>query len=404
MKKHIYIFTTQARGSYYGIGTYVKQLISVLRKTEYGVTLVDLIYKDVEFEVLEKNSIRYICIPAPIINKQGLSVNAFHESVPFVLYPYINQEEHNIFHFNYMESGNIAKCLRLLVGGTIVLTVHYTDWSFSLLGKRRKLLQIQRKRYEHLDLGCRTIIEYLEREKEFLNICDKVVVISRHSFRDLVKIHQVDEKKLVFISNALSSPKTLKKNSIRIREKYHILSTEMVIVFVGRLDVVKGIDILIGAFKQVVDRYPCARLFIVGDGNFSKCLSDSFGVCTRVTFTGFLSRKKLFELYNIADIGVIPSLHEEFGYVAIEMMSQKVPIIVNDTTGLSEIVDDTINGFKVALNANRSTWRRLIDKICFLIENPDIREQIGENAYDKFKTYYSVKSYRKKMIDFYASV
>ena len=46
MKKHIYIFTTQARGSYYGIGTYVKQLISVLRKTEYGVTLVDLIYKD----------------------------------------------------------------------------------------------------------------------------------------------------------------------------------------------------------------------------------------------------------------------------------------------------------------------------------------------------------------------
>ena len=59
----------------------------------------------------------------------------------------------------------------------------------------------------------------------------------------------------------------------------------------------------------------------------------------QVTFTGFLPKEKLYELYAVADVGVVPSIHEEFGYVAAEMLLHKVPLVAHDTTGLREITD-----------------------------------------------------------------
>lgn len=53
-------------------------------------------------------------------------------------------------------------------------------------------------------------------------------------------------------------------------------------------------------------------------------------------FTGYVNQRTLSDLYSVADIGVVPSLHEEFGYVAIEMMMHRLPVIVNATTGLAE--------------------------------------------------------------------
>ena len=49
--KHVYIFNTSVRGAYYGIGTYIKQLVDVLRRTAYNVTVVNIIYQDIEFDI-----------------------------------------------------------------------------------------------------------------------------------------------------------------------------------------------------------------------------------------------------------------------------------------------------------------------------------------------------------------
>lgn len=71
----------------------------------------------------------------------------------------------------------------------------------------------------------------------------------------------------------------------------------------------------------------------------------SFFILPRLsTDTFFYKNKKLFELYSIADIGVLLSIHEEFGYTAIEMPMYKIPHIVNKTTGLAEIVEHQICG------------------------------------------------------------
>ena len=59
---------------------------------------------------------------------------------------------------------------------------------------------------------------------------------------------------------------------------------------------------------------------------------------SRVVLTGFIPKEQLFELYAIAEFGVVPSVYEEFGFVAAEMMMNKLPVLVNQTTGLREIV------------------------------------------------------------------
>ncbi|WP_308595978.1 TIGR04157 family glycosyltransferase [uncultured Parabacteroides sp.] len=404
--KHVYIFNSSARGAYYGIGTYIKQLVDVLRRTAYNVTVVNIIYQDIEFDICLKDSIRYISIPAPIIPKKRLNNEGFEKSIPFILYPYVDPNEQNIFHLNYMGDKYLAQYLRsLFTGCSIILTVHYTDWSLSLSGNRSQLRQILRKEGKELDLRSQTILSNLAQEKELLAICDKVVAISRHSYRDLIQIHKVDKRKITLINNALKRSRiTSDEKREKTRKKLLIAPNEIILLFVGRLDIVKGLDLLINTVKHLIKRYPDLRLIVVGEGDFSKYLSASSPLWTQITFTGFLSPKSLQELYTIADIGIIPSLHEEFGYVAIEMMNHKIPIIANNTTGLSELIDDGINGFKVHIHSRQTTCKELVDKIIYLIENPDIRKNIGEKARNKLNSHYNIRFFEKQMLALYNSL
>jgi glycosyltransferase involved in cell wall biosynthesis len=106
----------------------------------------------------------------------------------------------------------------------------------------------------------------------------------------------------------------------------------------------EGINYLITGFKKVLENYPDTRLFIAGDGNFNGLLKESSGFWSKINFTGRLDKETLYDFYQMADMGVVCSLHEEFGLVAIEMMMHALPVIVTKTSGLDEIVEDTLSG------------------------------------------------------------
>ena len=126
-----------------------------------------------------------------------------------------------------------------------------------------------------------------------------------------------------------------------MRQKYGFTETEKIILFVVRLEWDKGIFDLITAFKQVLSTIPEVRLIIAGNGNFNKSMEIIYPYNKFITFMGFITQEILQELYLIANVGVVPSYFEEFGYVAAEMMINQCPIIIRNTTGLKEI---TANG------------------------------------------------------------
>lgn len=123
-------------------------------------------------------------------------------------------------------------------------------------------------------------------------------------------------------------------------KKYGFKDCDKIILYVGRIDEGKGIYELIGGFKKVLSEESNARLVIAGDGAFSLALKKACPNWMQMCFTGFVTQATLYDLYAISDIGVVPSFHEEFGYVAVEMASAKLPVLVNPIGGLKEIAAD----------------------------------------------------------------
>ena len=104
-----------------------------------------------------------------------------------------------------------------------------------------------------------------------------------------------------------------------------------------------------------------------------------------------MSKKHLYELYAIVDVGIVPSVYEEFGYVAGEMMLNKLPIIVSETSGLKEIVKHRKYGdfFNYGENGNVND---LIDKVILALnkkknQNVNGRKRIlQEFSFEKFSS------------------
>ena len=81
--------------------------------------------------------------------------------------------------------------------------------------------------------------------------------------------------------------------------------------------------------------------------------------------TGYVDKKTLYELFYISDIGIVPSLYEEFGLVAIEMMMMELPVIVGNNSGLEEIVDYGKSGIVLPLKQSYNE----VEKNCKVIES-----------------------------------
>ena len=339
-RRCLLVFSEESTASRYGIGTYIRQLVQCFDVKEWDVHIITL-HVSSTFEVtfrLEEQAAWYdFPIPA-----ERLSSNApIHEERYFrSIFHYwasrIGDGRKVFCHFNFPGHHRLAMLFKERMEIPIVFTLHYTSWSFDLLGNRN-LLQHFLKQPDN------SIKATFEQEKSFMEeCCDRVIAIARHSYDMLHEVYGLPEEKLTYIPNGLKDEyqeRTMEER-ISLRKKYHYSEDEKIIIFAGRLDRVKGITELIEAFKELQAILPEARLIVAGSGNFTHCMEVASPCWRHISFTGFIPKEQLYELYAIADIGVVPSIHEEFGYVAAEMMLNKLPIVVHNTTGLNEMTDN----------------------------------------------------------------
>lgn len=217
-----------------------------------------------------------------------------------------------------------------------------------------------------------------------------------------LNLYKVQKNKIVLINNALKDQykPTFIKQKKQLRTRLNIAEDEIILVFAGRLHEIKGIGLMLDAFKIALKQESKLRLYIVGNGFYDQWLPKTWTMNSKISFTGYLPRKELFKLFTVADIGIIPSLHEEFGLVAIEMMMHKLPIIVNNTTGLSEIVRNRKNG----LIARKNSSYDLAMKILELAGNKSLRISIGNEARKTYLSKYNSPLYTEKMFQVYESL
>lgn len=167
---------------------------------------------------------------------------------------------------------------------------------------------------------------------------------------------------------------------------------QKMILFVGRIQPLKGIDTLIRAMAQVISRYPdlvdnlCVSI-IGGDPNpdseveqaeFERLeqLRADLGIGELVTFLGAKDQDTLVYYYSAAEMVVMPSHYESFGMVALEAMACGTPVIGSDVGGLSFSIEDGFNGYLVPGQDPGA----LADKIALLLRRPSLRDHLSEQA------------------------
>jgi glycosyltransferase len=407
----IYIFNSASRAAKYGIGTYINQLISCLNKTNLSFEVIYLHGEGTEVAVSEEENYRQISIPNVAFRKARDS-DYYYRNVTYLLDEYIPQDKNTeyIFHLNFMSNPQFVSCLRKRYKCKIILVCHYTNWSFSLLGDEKKLLSLVNKTPRKRTSEEKQIYKNVQIDIKMIKKCDRFVCVAQHTLDTFLKISDIDKSKCQVINNALKDEyneiNVIRKPSLKA--KWWISEDTKVILFVGRLDEVKGISFLIKAFKNLLETNPETRLMLVGDGDYSRWLKEAENCWTKISFTGRLEEKKIAELYQIADIGVVSSIHEEFGLVALEMMMHKIPIIVGDTGGLSEIVENNVTGLKVPIRIIKEkrilNVKKLTNHLITILHNSDFGEKLAENGRNKFLEKYEITSFREKILTLYKSL
>lgn len=164
------------------------------------------------------------------------------------------------------------------------------------------------------------------------------------------------------------------------------------ILFVGRMQPLKGIDTILQALAIAKQREPdlvkdVCMAIVGGDPNqdselemreFERLqgLRESLNIGDLVTFLGAKDQDKLIYYYTAAEMVVMPSHYESFGMVAIEAMACGTPVIASDVGGLSFSIEDGFNGFLVPGRDAKA----MASKVILLLKYPTLREQLGEQA------------------------
>lgn len=147
------------------------------------------------------------------------------------------------------------------------------------------------------------------------------------------------------------------------------------ILYVGRVDKEKNIDVIIKAFVQVLNSVD-AQLVIAGQGKEKENLEDltkQLGIGKNVTFTGLVPDKNLPLVYQTADIFVIASTAELQSIVTMEAMASGLPVIAANAVALPELVHHGQNGFLF----KAGDWKSLAEHIIKILKDPLMHKKMS---------------------------
>ncbi len=145
------------------------------------------------------------------------------------------------------------------------------------------------------------------------------------------------------------------------------------ILFVGRIEPLKGIDKLLMAMTYLKSKQKPRLLVVGGDENSRhemeklQRLSQEFQIQDQVTFLGVIRQGELPRFYSAADVCVIPSYYESFGLVALESLACGTPVVATRVGGATSIIRQGETGYVVKDNAPQ----RLAEKITLLLSQPN---------------------------------
>jgi glycosyltransferase involved in cell wall biosynthesis len=194
----------------------------------------------------------------------------------------------------------------------------------------------------------------------------------------------IDPSKITVIYPGIDLDQRKGKGKKRI---YARKDGEIVLGNAGRLSEEKGQIYLIQLAELLKQRGIKFRILIAGSGKLKAWLMKQArqrNVHKEVVLLGFVDRVEQF--YSDIDIFLLTSLWEGFGYVMVEAMAEKKPVIAFDIRSSGEVVEDGASGFLVP----RGDVEAMADKVIELAENQKLREKFGKRGYQRVEDFFTI--------------
>jgi len=221
--------------------------------------------------------------------------------------------------------------------------------------------------------------------KSSLHRSKKVIAVSKSTKKDILELFDVNEDKIVVVHHGLTNRFTEENHSdINVLKKYGIHSK--FILFVGERRPHKNIVNLIKAFKILLNSVKeKLQLLIIGKGYSNYTEPEKIivkeNLNSKVVLTGFVPDNELQILYQEAEMLVLPSFYEGFGFPLIEAMTLKTPVLGSNRTSIPEIIGNA------GLLFNPDNVDELATKMKLLIQNNTLKKKIITKGFQRAKQF-----------------
>jgi D-inositol-3-phosphate glycosyltransferase len=355
-----------------GLNVYVRQVASAFSDRGIGTDIFTRKQagEDPDIELLARHS-RVIYLPAG----KGLDKYSLFGEVPsfanrIVDFAARENIAYDLLYSHYWLSGEVACLLRPQLAASWAHTAHTLG-----LVKNRTLAE-----------GARPEPRLrIHVEGEIAQQADLLIASTADEAYDLMDLYGAERERVAVVPPGvdLSMFQPMDRADARREIGY---GNGRLLLFVGRLERLKGVEVAIRALALLRDRrHDDVRLLILGEDSHEgdesekdrlKAIASEVGVRDRVDFIGSVAHHELPYFYAAADVCVMPSYSESFGLVALEAQSCGCPVVASGVSGLRSVVRDEVSGYLIDGHDSAA----YAERIGRVLEDRELAEQMGRRG------------------------
>ena len=221
-------------------------------------------------------------------------------------------------------------------------------------------------------------------EERIAREADLQIVSTSAEGSDLVEIYGAEAERIAVVAPGVDLATFGPMDRAEARLKIGYEGTR-ILLFVGRLERLKGVEIILRALALLADRHPDVRLLVLGEDSRDalegekerlRAIAEGLGIAPRVDFLGPVAHHELPYFYSAAEACLMPSYSESFGLVGLEAQACGCPVIASNVAGLASVVRDDVTGYLVS-GADPADYAHRIRR---LLDSPQQSELMGRRG------------------------
>jgi glycosyltransferase involved in cell wall biosynthesis len=241
-------------------------------------------------------------------------------------------------------------------------------------------------------------------QKRLLGKADLIQINNTDEEQDVIRYLGYRPKNMVIVPNGMKVAEYANLPAKGIfRSKHNLSPTQKVVLFMGRLNIKKGLDLLLPAFLKVHETIPEAILILAGpDDGYQKETEDfirTHNLSGKIKLVGMLTDTDKKEALSDADLFVLPSYSEGFSIAVLEAMTSKVPALVSDRVGFGDYIKKYDGAYLTPLNSDG-----VAKGLLKILQDSAYAQAIANNAYNMVTENFDIKVVANQLLEEYKKV